>query len=965
MSTDLLHKLQASLGAEYLLERELGGGGMSRVFLAEERRLGRRVVVKVLSPDVAPGFSADRFAREIGLAARLQDPRIVPLLRAGQIDDLPYYTMPYVDGESLRTRLVRGPVPVHEALGILRDVALALEYAHANSVVHRDIKPENILLSGRTAVVSDFGIAKAITAATLPLDGPAGLTALGTIIGTPAYMAPEQAAGGMVDARADIYAWGMVAYEMLAGTHPFAEHTTLQALLTAQMVDAPEPLARRRAGLSAEFTSLVDQCLAKDPNDRPASASALIERLTAAERGVVAPAPAPALARRKLAALAAAVVLLAAAGGWTYVRSERRHWAREVALPQAEQFLAADRPLAAFQLMTRAAEYLPGDTGIARAMQDNTTRVTVTSSPAGARVAIRDYNAPDSVWYTLGTTPIHAARIPKGTFRWKVSAPGARDYVAAPVSAPAMTFALDSSNAAPAGMARVPATVWGDYIAFVGWVGPFNMPAFFIDRFEVTNRQYQAFVDAGGYTKATYWTAPFVRDGKALTWQQAMALFRDRTGRPGPSTWEAGHYPDGQADYPVSGVSWYEASAYAAFAGKSLPAFAQWYEAAPGASAREVVRASNISRSAPAPVGAFKGVGPYGTYDMAGNVREWTLNTLDGERRFILGGSWSSPTYLYTEPELLSPFDRSPANGIRCVRNVAPVPAAAAASVKTLSRDFSTVHPASDAVFRAYRVMYRYDQTALNARDEGVVADTRDWTEEKVSYDAAYGNERVTAYLFLPKRVRPPYQTVLFFPSARVLDLSDSHQLGDTAFFDYVVQSGRAVLYPIYQDTYERRLRHTRPGTAAAAAVDVQQSKDVGRSLDYLATRPDIAGDKLAYLGVSMGAANGVIYATMAQDRLKAIVFLDGGFFLDAPPPGADQVDFAPRLTKPVLMVNGRYDFSFSPAQSQDPLFRMLGTPAADKRHVLLETPHDVDADRPALVAAVLGWLDRYLGPVQ
>ena len=963
MTTDLLRQLQDLLGSEYVLERELGGGGMSRVFLAEERQFGRRVVVKVLSPDAVAGISVDRFAREIRVAARLQDPHIVPLLQAGRVGDLPYYTMPYVEGESLRARMARDPLSVEDAVGVLRDIALALECAHARQIVHRDIKPENVLLSGRTAVVTDFGIAKAITAATLPLEGGGTSTALGTIIGTPAYMAPEQAAGGIVDARTDIYAWGMVAYELLARVHPFAEHTTVQALLVAQMTDSPAPLGERAPRLPPGLAALVDRCLAKDPNQRPASAVELLERLDGLERPAVV--HRMGMSRAHVGGMAGVVVLLAIASAWYYTRSEHRHWAREVALPEAARLRETDHNLSAFLLMKRAQAYVPADTGVAQAIADNTMSTTITSSPAGAAVAIQDYVTPDSAWYPLGATPLRNVRIPKGYFRWKLSAPGAKDYISAPVTDTAMDFPLDSLRAAPAGMVRVPAHRWGDYIAFVGWVGPFDLPAFYMDRLEVTNRQYQAFVDSGGYANRKYWTEPVVRDGRVLDWSQAMALFRDRTGRPGPSTWEGGHYADGQADYPVSGVSWYEASAYAAFAGKSLPTFAQWYEAAPAAATRYLVQMSNISRASLAPAGAFLGLGADGTYDMAGNVREWTMNALDAGHRFILGGSWQSPTYLAAEPESLSPFDRSPGNGIRCVLNAQPLPVAATQPVKPLARDFARFRPAGDAVFNAYRAMYRYDPTPLNAKREGVVADTRDWTEEKVSYDAAYGDQRITAYLFLPKRVRPPYQTVLFFPSARVMDLTDSRALGDTAFFDYVVQSGRAVLYPIYQDTYERRLLHTLPGTSGEASVMVQRSKDVGRSLDYLATRSDIATDKLAYLGVSMGAAEGVIYATLAEDRLRAVVFLDGGYFLNPPAPGVDQADFAPRLTKPVLMVNGRYDFSFSLDNSQDPLFRMLGTPAADKQHVVLETPHDVNADRPALVRAVLGWLDKYLGRVQ
>ena len=212
-SRDLQANLQASLGSAYMLERELGGGGMSRVVIADEPGLGRKVVIKVLTPELTAGLSAERFEREIRLAASLQQANIVPLLAAGNAAGFPYYTMPLVDGRSLRERLARdGALPIGEAVNVLRDIARALAYAHDRGVVHRDIKPGNVLLSGMTAVVTDFGIAKALGAASDEGALAATLTQTGTGIGTPAYMSPEQATGDpATDQRTDIYAFGCVA----------------------------------------------------------------------------------------------------------------------------------------------------------------------------------------------------------------------------------------------------------------------------------------------------------------------------------------------------------------------------------------------------------------------------------------------------------------------------------------------------------------------------------------------------------------------------------------------------------------------------------------------------------------------------------------------------------------------------------------------------------------------------------
>jgi hypothetical protein len=292
MTDKLQEQLQSALGSTYSIGRELGGGGMSRVFVAEETSLGRAVVVKVLSPELTAGVNIDRFKREIRLAARLQHPHIVPVLQSGEIDGLPYFTMPFVEGQSLRTRLSHtGALPIGEAVSILRDVAKALEYAHARDVVHRDIKPDNVLLAGNAAVVTDFGIAKALSASRTPTPGGT-LTQAGTSLGTPAYMAPEQAAADpATDQRADIYAFGILAYEMLAGQPPFAGRSP-QKLLAAQLGERPAPIESIRADVPPVLAELVMRCLEKNADDRPQTAAALVRTLDTITSGSARAAPA-------------------------------------------------------------------------------------------------------------------------------------------------------------------------------------------------------------------------------------------------------------------------------------------------------------------------------------------------------------------------------------------------------------------------------------------------------------------------------------------------------------------------------------------------------------------------------------------------------------------------------------------------------------------------------------------------
>ena len=279
MAADLRDQLQSTLGNSHTLERELGGGGMSRVFVATENALGRRVVVKVLPPDLLAGVNVDRFNREIKLAAQLQHPHIVPVITAGETDGLPFYTMPFVEGESLRSRIAKGPLPIDDAISILRDVAKALAFAHGRGVVHRDIKPDNVLLAEGSAVVTDFGIAKALSAAKAAAPTGESLTQVGMSIGTPIYMAPEQAAGDPdTDHRADIYAWGIMAYEMLTGAPPFSGLPAAK-LLMAHLSQAPRPITELRADIPPSLADLVMRCLAKDPADRPQAAAEIARAL--------------------------------------------------------------------------------------------------------------------------------------------------------------------------------------------------------------------------------------------------------------------------------------------------------------------------------------------------------------------------------------------------------------------------------------------------------------------------------------------------------------------------------------------------------------------------------------------------------------------------------------------------------------------------------------------------------------
>jgi len=370
---ELREQLQHTLGNAYTLERELGGGGMSRVFVAEEVALGRKVVVKVLPASLSGGVNIDRFKREIQVAARLQHAHIVPVLTAGETQGMPYYTMPFVEGESLRSRLVRGgALPITDTLNILRDVTRALAYAHEHGVVHRDIKPDNVMLSSGSAVVTDFGIAKAIVASRTD-GGQATLTQIGTSIGTPAYMAPEQAAADPgTDHRADIYALGCTAYEMLTGRPPFVEKSP-QQLLAAHMGKTPDAVSVHRPDTPALLATLVMRCLEKDAALRPASVAELARTFDTITSGGTHPAMpaillgAPGALRRALLTYAGSFVAVAILAKAAIVGVGLPDWV----FPGALIVMALGFPLVLFtgfvqrvtrHAMTATPTYTPGGT---------------------------------------------------------------------------------------------------------------------------------------------------------------------------------------------------------------------------------------------------------------------------------------------------------------------------------------------------------------------------------------------------------------------------------------------------------------------------------------------------------------------------------------------------------------------------------------------------------------------------
>jgi len=857
------------IAGKYRIVGEIGAGGMGIVYKAEDTKLRRNVALKFLPPELSRHPEAkERFIREAHAVAALDHPHIGTIFEAGEHEDTAFIAMAYIEGQSLREKSAQQPLGADEALDLAIQVAEGLEEAHNKGIIHRDIKSANIMVTEKgQAKIMDFGLAK--------VAGESPLTKEAKTMGTVAYMSPEQARGEEVDPRTDIWSLGVVLYEMLSGRLPFQGERETSILYTI-VHEEPKPLKAIKPDVPIELERIIHRALGKKPESRYASAGEMLkdlrtyqESLRAIEAGTLNLKSLWRRVRKPRVAVPAVIIILAFVflGFWFFNRQAKIRYSREQLLPKIDQLVEGGRDnyVEACRLAVQAEKYIPHDPRLFESLSKIAVKISITTKPQGAKISIKEYKTPEGAWEYLGVSPMENIRLPIGFFRWKVEKEG---YATVLAAAPSFEMdlksekllvpnnflrVLDKAGSTPPGMVRVA----GIRVAGVGELGDF-----FVDRYEITNRQFKEFVDKGGYQKKEYWKQKFIKDGKELTWEEAIREFVDQTGRPGPSTWQAGDYPQGQDDYPVSGVSWYEAAAYAEFTGKSLPTIYHW-EIAQGFSALMLSRGiyallaplSNFKNEGPAPVGSFPGMTGYGALDMAGNVREWCWNEAP-KGRMIRGGAWNDSTYMFGYLSQATPFDRSPKNGFRCA--VYPerdkIPGAALEPAKLAeASDFYKLKPVPDSIFQVYKEQFSYDKADLKPNVERRNESSRDWVEEKISFQAAYDNERVTAYLFLPKSGPSPYQTVIYFPGVGSISQKTSDNLGQYWEFDIrlsaIVKNGRAVLYPIYKGTFER-------GDEALSSADksshlftewlVKIVKDFKRCVDYLETRPDIDSHKLA-----------------------------------------------------------------------------------------------------------------------
>ncbi len=1032
LSTDEL--CGARVGRYKLLE-QIGDGSFGVVYMAEQLEpVQRKVALKIIKAGMDTKEVIARFEAERQALALMDHPNIAHIYDAGvtapsdsQLSTLnsqlhfgrPYFVMELVRGIPLTEYCDRNTLPTAERLQLFIKVCQAVQHAHQKGVIHRDLKPSNILVTeidgAAVPKIIDFGVAKALgqklTQKTL-------FTAFHQMIGTPAYMSPEQAklSGVDVDTRSDIYSLGVLLYELLTGVTPFDPETLHKAALdevrrVIRETDPPKPSTRLRTlgdkltdvarqrqvdpaalarSVHGDLDWIVMKCLEKDRQRRYEAVSDLARDIDSHLSHKPVSAAAPTLGyraakyvrrhRRRLAIAAAFVVLVVLASMlsvWQARRAERERassrntrWALETALPEIERSLEKDDYATAFKLVQLAQPFVRDNTRFkalsARAVGD----VSIETTPPGAHVFIRDYGDVSPAWETMGKSPLYHLKVSQGFNRWKVTLPGyeTREGALLPGSQPAeLKVTLDKNGTIPPGMVRIEgATKFRPDLNDLDsqHIPELVLPDFLLDRYEVSNQRYQEFVAAGGYQKPQFWKHKFIKNGVELSWEAAMKLFVDQTGRPGPATWKNGDFPPGQEDYPVSGVSWYEAAAYAEFAGKRLPTVYHWRLAAVGTSTKAIIPLSNFGGQGPAPVGTFQGITCRGVYDMAGNVREWCFNEVADGHRVTTGGAWGEPAYMFYYADKSSPLLRTLSSGFRCMQLLADDgtwnQAAQLVPWKAFP-DLGDLTPCSDEVFQAYLMLYHYNRSAKLQPEVETMRDLSEFTRlEKVSFNTAYGNERMTAYLYFPRAGKPPLQTVIWWPGADAWDLTSlkDHKYV-TGLADSFTRNGRAFVLPVLQGMYEReRDTHGLDPT-------IMRVKDFARTIDYLESRQaEFDTSKLAYLGESYGAILGGVVPAI-DTRIKVAVLADGGLSLENQRlyPQGSQVNFAPRIKIPILL-QGCIEDSILPVEAaQKPLMGLFGTSEQDKRHTLYQVSHGGALRLNAACTERLKFLDKYLGP--
>jgi eukaryotic-like serine/threonine-protein kinase len=1008
--------------------RMLGAGGMGEVYLARDLRLNRAVALKILPPDSAIDINANRrFLREAQAAAALEHPNICTTHEIGEQNGLRFIVMQYVEGETLAAKIKSAELKPSAALEIAIQIAAALSEAHARNIVHRDIKPANIIVSANNQVkVLDFGLAKRLVFDSSENESSLKtiLSQPGMIMGTVSYMSPEQIRGLEIDTRSDIWSLGVCLYEMLFGKTPFGGENSVEKLAAILYKD-PE----KQAQTPDQLQKILDRALQKEPAARYQTAQEmsadlrhlrqemefaeqlqihatsgatdkeihetlaqfLSENPTIAMHTTAQTREAAAQNSWKRFALYALFIGVLGTGAFFWWKSYRSDQAREN-LKKVEELAKAERNFEAYDLALDVGKVLPDDATLAGLLPAISDRLSVVSAPDGAKVYLRrfqpDGNGKFPERQLVGETPIKDLRIARGNYILQIVKDGFATHERT-ISGTIPRFGgsfiekppleieakLIEKDKLPPKMVFVPG---GEY-SLVNWSrsteSKVSLDDYFIDKYEVSNAEFKEFITAGGYWKKEFWKVQVTKDGKSIPLEDALELFKDRTGLPAPRSWTNQNFAEGKADFPVTDITWYEAAAYAEFRGKSLPTIFQWekaardgafdprYNAMPWGFIRQgetTDNRANFRGTGTAAVGLNEfGMSPFGAFNMAGNVSEWNLNQ-SSEGFVTSGGAWNDLAYsfgghgeypgLYSENRI----------GFRCVLNTNPTRDQGAEKIPPA--ETPDYKPSSESEFKVWLTHYQYDKKPLNAQ----VIETTDaeaWQREKIIFTGEGGEEAI-AYLYLPKNYPRPLQVLHYVPPGDVVRglraLPDSIEMFAAPF----IKSGRAV-FAVVLKGYVQRPFPANYALTDNSTVEFRKQMfnwitDLRRGVDYLETRDDLSKDKIGFLGISNGANVGLIL-TAIETRYKTLVFESAGLdkVFRTRISEASPIKFASQIKTQKLVINGRYDETFPFNTDAKPLFKLLREP---KKIILYDGGHIPTVE--FFVPTVNNWLDETLGNV-
>jgi len=621
-----------------------------------------------------------------------------------------------------------------------------------------------------------------------------------------------------------------------------------------------------------------------------------------------------------------------------------------------DKMIDSEDYIGAFNLANQYFQKISSDSLIIEKLNETSLEVEIRSKPDNAEVFFKDIDSDE--WNYLGDTPL-ITRIPglnsqaRGFIDFKIKKEGYTDYrsltTAGLIRAVSLSkelnyFELTALEDSKKNMVRIPGGRTKLFVSELGDLNAINLKPFWIDRFEVSNADYQKFINDGGYKDKALWDEIFDENKNPVKWKDAMRLFVDESGLNGPSTWSNGTYRSGQANYPVMGVSWYEARAYAKWSGKSIPTIYHWYKAAMKWGESTAISPRSNFSGVPSEVGKYNTVSTYGCYDMAGNAREWGTNPHLNGNKTMMGGGYNDEPYFFTDNFSVYPINRYKTNGFRCVivSDSKEVLLSADTLIQSFTRDFYTHKPISDEVFSIYNGMFKYDKSPLNVtiiKESEVVNDA--WQKKVIEIDAAYNDERLPLNIFTPTNSSPPYKTVIYVPGSNAITTRNSQNL-TANYFGFLLRSGYALIRPIFKGTYERGYsefpNYVENESKIYADQLIMMVKDYSRAIDYVEEQDELLND-IYYYGISWGGMLGPLFLAN-ENRIKKSVWQVAGLGARKTRPEGSPLTFLSRVNTPVLMLNGIYDQYFPFETSQKPMYDLLSLKEPMKKMITYESAH-------------------------